>query len=459
MKIVHWLVVISLFTASFDTILNFDIGGSLRLCQLLMFLVFIAALAHAVQSGRLLWPRGSNSLSIWILIQLFLIPLSGVIFLGLEFFAQLIFMVFCIFALVQLYGCSRYVHSLMKMYLLSYVFVGCYGLFQFAVPLAGLTPIANLIERQWVVHGKIARINGFCYEPSYFATYLIMGWIMLVELRLSRARITHGRLWQLAMLAVTAALFLSTSKTAWVFMAVELVARVLPSFRKKVSSFFRGWFSGKILFVAPRRHVLRRAVLFVVVLIVGGVFLSQYIKDPTIFLSGTGLGHQPAHSLNDRTGAAYATLGAFKEHPFVGRSLGGVSVYIASRDGIEVTTLEQSHSYWGFPVLMDVLVASGIFGFIPFLVFLYANTFGALRLAASRWPAERAKWVRALARAMIFEWLVLMTDQNLLRIYIWFHIAMVAVVAYNLEFAAEPALAPVSLPERPSGFGEAALSL
>jgi O-antigen ligase len=171
------------------------------------------------------------------------------------------------------------------------------------------------------------------------------------------------------------------------------------------------------------------------------------------------LGHQPAHSLNDRTGAAHETIAAFKEHPFVGRSLGGVSVYIASRYGIQVTTLEQAHTYWGFPVLMDVLVASGIWGFIPFLMFLYANTFGALKLAQRRWPEERAKWLRALARAMIFEWLVLMTDQNLLRVYIWFHISMVAVIAYNLEFGYAPASLREPAPSRVSEFGEAVPSV
>jgi hypothetical protein len=100
-----------------------------------------------------------------------------------------------------------------------------------------------------------------------------------------------------------------------------------------------------------------------------------------------------------------------------------------------------------------------VFGFIPFLVFVYANTFGALRLATRHWPEERAKWLRALARAMIFEWLVLMTDQNLFRIYIWFHISMVAVVAYNLEFVRAPQPLRERTQPRLSGLGEAAASI
>jgi hypothetical protein len=459
MKIVHWLVVASLFSASFDTILNFDVGGSLRLCQILMLFVFIAALAHAIQNGRLLWPRGSASLSVWMLIQLFLIPLGGVLFISVEFYMQLTFMVFCIFAMVQLYGQGQLLESLMRMYLISYIFAALFGLFEFVIPFLGLTTLENMFIKQWIVHGKIARINGFNFEPSYFATYLLMGWIMLIELRVSKARITEGRLWLWATIAVSAALVLSTSKTAWIFMILELLFRLLPFITKTVRKIMREWVRGRVLIPRVNRNTVRLTFIGSIVLLGAVAFFSHYIKDPGVFLSGTGIGKQPAHSLNDRSGAAKGTIEAFEEHPFVGRGLGGVSVYLASRDGFIVTTLEQAHGYWGFPVLMDVLVASGIFGFIPFLVFLYANTFGAMRLATRFWPQERAKWMRALGRAMIFEWLALMTDQNLLRIYIWFHIAMVAVVAYNLEFARIPEFSWERKLKAPTNIGGAIASL
>jgi hypothetical protein len=56
---------------------------------------------------------------------------------------------------------------------------------------------------------------------------------------------------------------------------------------------------------------------------------------------------------------------------------------------------------------------------------------------------------------MIFEWLTLMSDQNLLRIYVWFHIAMVAVVAYNLEFARAPEFSWESSPKASPSMGAA----
>ena len=455
MKLVHWLVVICLFTASFDKLLNFNLGGSLRLCQILMVFVCIAAIARMIQTGSVLWPRGSTALALWIFIQALFIPLSGVLSIGFIFFAMLLFTVACLFAVVQLYGQDDRIESLMRMYLLSYVFVAGFGLVQFILPLLGL-PSPLVI--QWIVHGRIARINGFSYEPSYFATYLVLGWIMLIELRFSNARITQGRGWKWATILVTAALFLSTSKTAWVFMLVELAARLLPPFLRATRNGVRQLRQGRIMVRIPGRKLVLSAIVLFFVLLGGGLFLSRFVRDPAIFLSGTGLGRQPAHSLNNRLGVAKQTFEAYKEHPFIGRSLGGVSIYIASRDGIEVTSMEMVRLFWGFPVIMDVLVASGLFGFIPFLVFLWANTFGALRLAKRCWPEERARWLRALARAMVFEWMLLMVDQNLLRVYLWFHFSMVAVVAYHLEFSPAPVTVP-SPTVRATNLGDAAAAL
>ena len=455
MKLIYWLVVVAFFTASFDLVFNFRLGGSMRLSQLVMILVCMAACARVIQTGVVLWPRGSNSLAMWMVIQAAFIPLSGVMSIGLTFFALLLFTVVSVLALVQLYGLSEHIESLMRMYLLSFVFIAVLGLVQFALPLIGLP---SFMVQQWIVHGRIARISAFSYEPSFFITYLTMGWIMLVELRFANARLTQGKHWKWATILVTAALFLSTSKTAWVFMLLEAALRVAPPFWRATRRFFTDLRHGRILVRIPGRILLRNGIILLVIALVGASFLSRFISSPTIFLSGSGVAGQPAHSLNTRLDVFHQTLEAYEEHPFIGRSLGGVSIYIASRSGIEVTTMEMVRHFWGFPVLLDVLVASGLFGFIPFLVFIYANTFGALKLAKRYWPEERAKWVRALARAMIFEWMLLMVDQNLLRVYLWFHISMVAVVAYHLEFAPAPIAVPAHRRD-PASFGEPAAAL
>jgi hypothetical protein len=435
MRVVHWMVAVCFFTASCDVVLNLKIGGSLRLCQFLMMLVIFAAMGHAIQNGHVLWGRGCTSLAVWMVVQLVLLPLCGVISIGLEFYGLLLFTVVGVFAMIQLYGNSNRIESLMRYYMLSYVFIASFGLLQFALPLVHLP---SILVQQWIVHGRVARISAFSYEPSYFATYLMIGWVMLVDLRISRAKIAAGPRWKWATAIVTAALFLSSSKTAWVFMLLEVFSRIFPGAWLGIRRFLRDFMDGRVLIRLPSKLFLVNSIIVLFALSSAILVLSRYIPDFGIFLSGSGLGHQPAHSLNDRNNAVVTTFEAFKEHPFVGRSLGGVPIYIASRGGIEVHNMEEVRHFWGFPVLLDVLVASGLFGFIPFLTFLYTNTIGAYRAALRYWPEERAKWLRALSRAMIFEWLVLMTDQNLLRVYLWFHFSIVAAVAYHLEFSPVP---------------------
>ena len=453
MRLIHWTFVVCLFTASCDVILNFNLGGSVRLAQLLMILICMGAVARIMQHGRILWPRGGSALILWLIVQMLFISQALNFAIAAQFFVLLAFTVIGVFAVIQIYGESNRIEDLMRLYMLSFVAIGTFGLVQLATPILGLP---GLYVRQWILYGKFARISGFSYEPSYYVTYLFIGWIMLLDLRISRARIAEGRFWQVATFLVGASLFLSTSRTAWVFMFVELVARAAPSALRGLRSAFREYHIGRIPIYLPGPRLALS--------LIAGAFLAAagwgYVEarvNPIVFLSGTGLAGTPAHSYLTRLGGFLNTWDAFLQHPFIGPSLGGVAVYIASRSGIVLHSVGELGRFWGFPVLMDVLAASGIFGFIPFAVFLYAVTFGALRTAKRFWPEERARWLRALARAMIFEWLLLMVDQNLLRVYLWFHFSMVMLIAYHLEFARVPVMRrPVALAPLPALGGPAA---
>ena len=444
MRVLNWLWVGCFFTASFDIALILNIGGSIRISQIFLGILCIAAAARVIQDGRILWPRGGTALALWLLSQFLFLPLSGILYFGVEFLALITFTIVGFFAVIQLYGKSRSLEWMMRAYLLSYIFIGLFGLFQFATPVLGLP---GILVRQWILHGKFARINGFSYEPSFYATYMMMGWIMLVELRISRARITTGRLWKWATIAVTAALIISSSKTAWIVMLVELFARLLPALWGGFRHTFRRFQHGRLVVRIPRSRFLLSFVLLIAV-VSPALYYFVHKVDPLQLLSGTGLANQPAHSFNDRSKRAAETFDMFLEHPFVGRSLGGVPVNLAMHHNVVVTSMDEIRLYWGFPVALEVLVASGIIGFIPFVLFFYIHTFGAFTLARHYPSSEQAKWLRALGRAMIFEWLVLLSDQNLLRVYLWFHVTMVALVAYNLEFGTAAEVVAVA-PARP----------
>jgi hypothetical protein len=431
MKLVHWLTSLALLTASFDVILALSIGGTVRFAQLMLLGIIVCGFARMFQTRTILWPRGGYALASWCFLQALLITQSLNPVVSLYPFFQLMFLVAGIFAVVQLYGRSDLIPQLMRVYLISFVFVAGWGAIQFMLPILHL---GKPLIVQWIIGGIIPRINGFSFEPSYFATYLVMGWIMLVDLRVSKARMTFGRRWTYYLILVSAVLFFSTSKTAWLLMIVEGLARLLPRVFDLLRRQFKALRSGSTIIPVPRMRIV---VLSIVFLVSGFVFLSavsQFI-DLNRFLAGTGLNGTAAHSLNDRLGGFAVTTELIEQHFWIGRSLGGVNEGMAALLGGRVETFADLHRYWGFPVPLDVIAASGFWCFIPFLWFFYRITGGESKLIRSHWNDERAKWLHALIRALIFEWLALLADQNLLRIYLWFHVTMVVVVGYNLRYS------------------------
>ena len=430
MKLIHWVMTAAFFTASCDLILFFKLGGTVRFAQLLLLLVMVAAIARMIQTRKILWSRGASAMALWCFIQGILISQSLSVMISFQLYLVLLFSVLGIFAILQLYGRSLWLEPLMKVYLLSFVFVGGFGLFQFVSPSLHL---GSFLVAQWIRHGEIPRINGFSYEPSYFATYIMMGWIALIDLKVSRARIAAGRGWTFAVLLLTTALIFSTSKTAIIFVVLEGMARLTPAVLRMVRNQANRLRAGSLLVPLPRPRVALR-VTAILLASVATLFVASRVVDPSVLLAGTGIGDTAAHSVVDRQAAFNNTVNIIRQHPWVGRSLGGVAASNAVQHGARVTTIEDLRVYWGSPVPVDVYAASGFFGFIPFLWFFLAITIGERTLIRENWSDERAKWLHALIRALVFEWLCLLADNNILRVYFWFHVTMVVVVGYSLRY-------------------------
>jgi hypothetical protein len=434
MRLMHWVFAICLFTASFDIALVFDVGANLRLSQILMVIVVVGGLGKMAQSGIILWPRGGMSLVVWCAAQLIFLSISLAPGIGIPFNLLLFFTIFGVFAVLQLYGRSERIDSLMKVYLFSYVFMAFFGLFQLVTPSLHL---GTYFVTQWILHGKIPRINGFSYEPSYYATYMVMGWIMLLDLRASKAKITESRKWKWLTITLGAAMFLSTSRTAWIIMAVEGMARGIPIAYRKLKRSAAKLRIGDLRVQRPRIKFLVVG-LFVVGVVVAGLVAIASIINLNTFLSGTGLNHTASHSVSDRSERSVDTFEVFLNHPWVGQSLTGVAARVAELHGHQLISVDDLRLWWGFPVILEVLAASGVIGFIPFLWFFGTITIGNVGLIKDHWPEERAKWLRALVRALVFEFVILLADQNLLRMYLWFHVTIVAVVAFNLQHSRRP---------------------
>jgi len=161
---------------------------------------------------------------------------------------------------------------------------------------------------------------------------------------------------------------------------------------------------------------------------VGGVILAE--NNPVlllIFLNGTGVSDLPAHSIIERENSLEETLAAFVQHPLIGRSLGGVSSAIAENAGEVIHSFEESKNFEGMSVFAEVLAASGVIGFIPFLGFFVTTIRKPLALARIA-PPFYSSLLRGLVRSLVFAWAVLQFNQNVLRPYLWTHVAILATV-------------------------------
>jgi O-antigen ligase len=146
-----------------------------------------------------------------------------------------------------------------------------------------------------------------------------------------------------------------------------------------------------------------------------------------MLLNGTGISDTAAHSVIERENSLEQTYDVFLEHPFIGRSLGGVSSAIADLQGERVESFEESKDFEGMNVFAEALAASGVFGIIPFVCFLVVSFHKPWQLARVA-PAFDSVLLRALLRSLFFAWIVLQFNQNMLRPYLWTHLALLASV-------------------------------
>lgn len=410
-------------TSSFDVFLNIDAGPNIRAAQLLAVILVAAAFALRRSRVALELPLGSRALLAWFCLQLAFIPVADFWLKSLAYCVWLALNIGLLFALVNLFsGDAGKLQRLLKLYLLSYVFVACFGIAQFLLPLLGGPA---LLVQQWWIRGSIPRVNGFSFEPSYFATYLIMGLVTLGSLRRSHIEEFRTLSWTAAYLAMIVAMLVCFSRMGLVFLFIELA--ITPAKR-----LWRIATNPKLI-LRFRIRVWKLAIAgTAVALIYAGVngAIDWYRNNPqtvAILVAGTGLLGTATHSVDEREDHLQDTLRTIADHPWIGRGLGGVTESVAGYVGVTPMNFEETKNFEGQSVFAEVIAASGIPGSIPFFLFVAATLIAPMQLAR-RAPPLQAAWLRALVVSLLLEWGILQLNQNVLRLYLWVHIGVLVLV-------------------------------
>jgi len=401
-----------LLTASFDVFLVADIGGfTLRIHQLLLGLAFLSALQLTYERQLIRFPLGIGWLMLWVTFILAFIPHTTYLARSAGYGFWLLLDVFIIITTVQLFGNRQWIDTLLRGYLSVFVFVGGFGLLQL---LLGVAHLPAPFVTQWLIGGIWPRLNGFSYEPSYFSTYMLMGWVFSGWLVERRIYVLGPVLTRATFIVSTLALILSTSRIGWLMMVVWALFYGFRRVRKRHA-----------LNVPP--VLLVGALLLVAVLAIGAAITSTKLQKniATTFAGGTGINGTPAHSVDDREKSLEQTWEVFQKSPLVGYSLGGVASAIGALKGARISGNSDAKAMEGGSVFVEVLAASGAVGVIPFILYLVALIRQPL-VAARQIDASTREVLSGLVWALCMELIILQFNQNVLRAYLWFHIGVLS---------------------------------
>lgn len=410
-KALNFLFVVSLLLASFDIALDIEIGGvSIRgaqFAQLLFVSLYFFVPGNESRNARFRAPVGFKWLLIWGGFLAIWTPNTYHLAFSIGYTLFFMFSITIIFVAVQVY--SDYpdrVVTLFRTYINSFVLVALFGLIQFVGGLFGY----DLLVTQWWREGVLPRLNGFSFEPSYYATYLITGWGMLAWLVDRKCYVFRKTILYAYFGTVSLAIFLSSSRMAILIMAFYLVYYF---FKEIAIIVFRFQLRTGFLKVIALLALVTIGVFAMIVVTVG-------FDSLRFLLFGTGIAGSADHSSAMRLGQFEDTLHLFLESPIVGYGLGGLWSHIAMLRGIDLSEAT------GMNVTAEVLASSGIFGFFFYLLYLFLNVRGSFRFLNRRSPMTEL--LAAAGMGFLLLYLILQFNQSIMRVYFWNHLAVLAVL-------------------------------
>lgn len=407
---INVLIWLSILTSSFDIVLVFDVAGfTVRISQIFMLIVMVSFVIEVMRKGKFPIPVGYSWLCLCVILNTLFIFNSKSFGNAVGYAVWFIFDVFEIIVILYYFRRTETLESVTRKYVNCFTIMAVVGLVQWGLQFLG---IYFYVTQQNAMH----RCNGFSYEPSYYSTYLLMGWcICAYLLENSNYSALPKRKLIIYTIIITLALILSTSRMGWIMMVVYIICRSLSVIFRNNRGVMSIW---KFLMI-----------LFLVVIVVGLFYVVYGIAagDPKIlkYAEGLGIGGTASHSTNNRVKGLKETFQLFKESPFIGYSLGGVDPEIWYNRGY--TTFSNGA---GISVFVEMLAAFGIVGFLFWGRYLYILLYKKYKFFKKYLNKANREVLAAFLIALAMEFIILQFNQNVLRPYVWIHIALVSVIYY-----------------------------
>jgi len=412
-SIINFLIFLLFLTSSFDIFLNIKISGySIRILYFIEFILFLIFMIEyflgKIEIFKLLnWPY----LFIWFLFIILFIPNTTILTRSIGYALWLFLSILLIGIITTLIRTEKQFFKIFDYYILSFYLIAIFGFIQF---LFGLFNV-NLLVVQWWIPGKLPRINGFNYEPSYFGSYLLIGWSLLFYL--INTNIYFKKKYKNKFFFITLVMILSSSRMT---ILVMILASFILIFYRIVKTFLSKF--------SIRKTYLKLMIFLLLIIIVFIFIVIIYWKEINFLFNGLGIGGEPNHSSKPRIQETIDTFRIFLQSPIIGYSLGGIPSAIANLKGIHISTQLEAKHFEGLNIFVQVLAASGIFGFLFFILF-FLFLFYKAKIVSNKLKNISYIFsiiIKGLSFSLFWELIILSLNQNILRPYLWIAIGMLS---------------------------------
>ncbi len=418
-RIVSLLLVGEVLTTSFDRFLQIDLAGfNLRICLLFQVILFFLTLHAIIHRQRFTLPLGWASLFTWTLFMVAFVGNTEFLMRNIGYLGWLLIYVANIFSTVNLLHTPHLLQKLLVTYIHTFLFVCSFALFQW---LSGVfLGWAPYITSNYFVLG-FPRVAGFSYEPSMFANYLVLGWTFVLVLTLRNSTLLPRRTLLFSLALMTAAMFASLARSGIGYILITLALYYAYLCLRALMLQLKG---------SQLRHFLAISGIFICFSLLAATFAAPYYKT---LLAGTGLFGSQSHSFDQRVQHQRWTFQAFQESPIIGYSLGGIAPAIAELNQVKPRSNPVVKRFEGVSIFTEALAASGAIGIIPFIFYF------SLLSIAPLWLAHKLRKQNPLASDILYAlgisfiggFLLLQINPNILRSYLWVHMALLT-AAYGI---------------------------
>ena len=447
--LIYFLFFLVFTLAPIDIALNIKISG-FNLRSGLLAMVILTVLLGTVIAKDILLKKQKLTLPLYLIlllvvavINLLFVPNSVYIPRGLVYALTLLLFVFLISFSVN----TREYISLEKIvdiYVFSFLLHALLGAVQFILFYGfGI----NFFMMQ------LGRINGLTYEPSYYVTHLVPGTILITLMALflneKRGRIIFYSLTASLMLLI---LIFSTSKLGIVESVTVILLAILVGVFLKLFKVLKevnlkrnvSYFVAFTVFFAPIFYVSGNIGSIVNFLFpVKGEERISYLEktegeERISHLEKTKevLASSKETSFDIRLSQFKETLEIALENPLLGKSLGGVAPYRALKNGMNPENNDDVKQFEGINIFAEMLAGFGIIGFLLMIGFIILISYDGVRLGVKALASNYKVSIIliGLVLGFLLELFFLMFNQNVLRLYLWNHITLLALAIEKARY-------------------------